>query len=986
MTSPHVRPPAIRTPDQRVRVFISSTLEELAPERKAAREAIDQLHLTPVFFEAGARPYPPRELYRAYLDQSDIFVGVYWQRYGWVAPAMDVSGLEDEYRLSAGMPRLIYVKLPAADREPGLGALLDRIRVESVASYKTFATAAELGELLANDLAVLLTERFAPPPGPSPPRRFAPLPVLREALIDREQERATLGDLLVREDVGLVTVTGPGGVGKTRVALQVAADVATQFPDGVVFVSLTSLKDADLVIPAIAQALRLSAAAGQTVIESLVQFLEHRRLLLVVDNFEHVLAAAGQVAQIPQLAVGVTVLVTSREPLRVHDEQVEPIAPLALPEPARIPNLDRLSQVPAVALFVARAREADPGFAVTAENAGAVEETCRRLDGLPLALELAAAVLSVLPPAALATRLRQHLPLPTRGARDLPERQQTLRNTIAWSHDLLSRSEQQLFRRLAVFAGGFTLEAAQAVGALDGDMLSPTGQPSDVPVLEQLAGLLDKNLVRAQPDGGEQPRFAMLETIREYAQERLTASGEQEAVQGRHAQYFLRVAKEADRWRGMQGVQHDADNLRAALDWALEHGDTDNALSLCAYLGWYWYMGDQEEGRRRLRDVLDATPASRTQSRAGALIAYGMVQRGFRADESARAAWEALSIYADIGDAWGAATAKLLVVFDLLERGEASEALRLIDEAEAAFLEAGDRWGEAGAWWLRTSVGLHVGDLDLADRAGAIALNRYRELGDMWGVSAVLGDLAETTRRRGDYQAAIAMCKESLTLARAYGGRYVEQEELIRLGNLRTLLGEYDQAAGLFEESLDLANQIGNRVDAACAYDGMGLLARRRGDPAPAAQYHQKALAIYQELGRRVGPRALPGVVQAQSLSNLGYSQEMLGDLAGAERSHRQALAMAKERGATSAVALGVEGLAGVAAARGDAKRAARLLGSAAAIRAQLGAPLAEPERADVDRATSAARRVLGTRAFDHAYRDGQALNLDGVLAELAGA
>ena len=229
--SPTGEAPLIRTPDQRVRVFVSSTLDELAPERVAAREAIAQLHLTPVLFESGARPYPPRELYQAYLTQSDIFVGLYWQRYGWVAPSMEVSGLEDEYQLSAGKPRFIYIKTPAPEREPGLQRLLDRIRADGVASYQQFATPQELGERIANDLALLLTERFAQAPKTADDVHPAPLPVWRDHLIDREQEVALVRELLLREDVGLVTLTGPGGVGKTRVAVQVAAELAGKCPE-----------------------------------------------------------------------------------------------------------------------------------------------------------------------------------------------------------------------------------------------------------------------------------------------------------------------------------------------------------------------------------------------------------------------------------------------------------------------------------------------------------------------------------------------------------------------------------------------------------------------------------------------------------------------------------------------------------------------------------------------------------------------------------
>src|SRR6266581_8985645 len=242
-------PAMIRTPDQRVRVFVSSTLDELAAERAAAREAISQLRLTPVLFESGARPYPPRELYRAYLAQSDIFVGLYWQRYGWVAPSMQVSGLEDEYQLSGEKPKLIYIKTPAPAREPRLQTLLDRIRTEDIASYQKFATPEELRERIANDLALLLTERFTTPAETPVAARLAPLPVPRSRLIDREQERAQAQALLQQEDVGLVTLTGPGGVGKTRVAVQVAADLVPQFTDGVAFISLASLTDPKLLVP-----------------------------------------------------------------------------------------------------------------------------------------------------------------------------------------------------------------------------------------------------------------------------------------------------------------------------------------------------------------------------------------------------------------------------------------------------------------------------------------------------------------------------------------------------------------------------------------------------------------------------------------------------------------------------------------------------------------------------------------------------------------
>jgi Mrp family chromosome partitioning ATPase len=456
--------PLIRTPDQRVRVFVSSTLDELAPERVAAREAIAQLHLTPVLFESGARPYPPRELYQAYLMQSDIFLGLYWQRYGWVAPGMEVSGLEDEYQLSAGKPRLIYVKTPAPEREPGLQRLLDRIRADGDASYQHFTTPQELRERIANDLALLLTERFAQAPKTADDVHPAPLPVWRGHLIDREQEGALVRELLLREDVGLVTLTGPGGVGKTRVAVQVATELASQFADGAAFVSLASLNTPELVVQTVAQALQVAEAPGQSIGERLLEYLRERHMLLVLDNVEQVVSAALLATQALEGAAHLKLLVTSREPLRVRDEQVVPILPLTLPDPKGLSDLETLAQVPAIVLFLERVRQVRPDFALTTDNARAIVEICRRLDGLPLALELAAARLSLLTPQALLARMKHRLPVLTWGARDLPQRQQTLRNTIAWSYDLLEEREQHLFRQLAVFVGSFPLEAVESVG------------------------------------------------------------------------------------------------------------------------------------------------------------------------------------------------------------------------------------------------------------------------------------------------------------------------------------------------------------------------------------------------------------------------------------------------------------------------------------------------------------------------------------------
>ena len=550
----------IRTPDQRVRVFVSSTLQELAAERQAVTAAIAQMRLTPVLFELGARPYPPRDLYRAYLQQSDVFVGIYAESYGWVAPGMEVSGLEDEYRLAGDMPRLVYAK-KVARREPRLTALLETIETEGVISYRLFEDADELGSLVADDLALLLTDRFAGPPA-APPATSLPLP--RWPLVDRVEELQVVTGLLLRADVGLVTLTGPGGVGKTALALAAARAVADQFADGAAFVSLEALTDTDLIRQAVAQQLHIPTPPSQTLDETLLAFFVPRNLLLVVDNVEQLLLAAPLAERILELAPRLTLLATSREPLRIRGETVVAVTPLALPEQGDPVDPSVLASVPAVAFFVTCARDAQPGFELTEANAAAVAEICRRLDGLPLAVQLACARLTVLSPAALLARLERRLPLLTRGPRDLPARQQTLRAAIAWSYDLLGPAEQRLFRRLGVFVGGFTLEAVEALLESDPDGLDP---------LEAISSLVASSVVFVEPLDETTPRYGMLDTIREFALEQLDANGESGETRRRHAEFVRDGAEHAEplllmpaeRRTWMIHLGHAYDNIRAAL-------------------------------------------------------------------------------------------------------------------------------------------------------------------------------------------------------------------------------------------------------------------------------------------------------------------------------------------------------------------------------------------------------------------------------------
>ena len=407
----------IRTPDRRLRVFISSTLQELAAERRAVRDAVTRLRLVPVMFELGARPYPPRPVYRAYLAQSQVFVGIYWQSYGWVPPGEQISGLEDEYRLSEELPRLIYVKTPPPDREPQLTRMLAGIRDEGAVAYQHFSDPAELQQLVENDLAVLLSERFEITGSGHGAADGAPLagavPVPVTPLVGREREVAAVEDLVVREGVRLVTLTGPGGVGKTRLMVEAARRLGPGFADGARFVELASVQSADLVAAAIAAGLGLNTSAGQLTAD-LEAYLRARRLLLALDNFEQMMGAAPLLAELLAAAADLVVLVTSRIVLRLSGEHELPVPPLPIPPAGVDPDPEQLQRYPSVALFTERAHAADPGFKLTPGNAAAVAEICRRLDGLPLAIELAAARVRLLPPPTLLALSLIHISEPTR--------------------------------------------------------------------------------------------------------------------------------------------------------------------------------------------------------------------------------------------------------------------------------------------------------------------------------------------------------------------------------------------------------------------------------------------------------------------------------------------------------------------------------------------------------------------------------------------
>ena len=616
--------------------------------------------------------------------------------------------------------------------------------------------AAARAELVAGARPELAAARpGAAPVGRGPPLAL-PLPVPPTRLVGREQEVAALCARLRREEVRLLTLTGPGGVGKTRLALAVAVGAADDFPDGVTFVPLAPVGDPALAPSAIITALGVRDVGDEPLVFRLQSVLRDKRLLLLLDNFEHVIAASPIVADVLETCPGVTILVTSRVRLRVSGEREVPIAPLSLVAGDRHHSVEDVATSDAVRLFIARAEDVQSEFALTPENAVAVAAICRRLDGLPLAIELAAAWVKVLPLSALLARLDHRLPLLTGGGRDLPERQQTMRHTIAWSHDLLTPEEQGLFRRLAVFAGGFTLEAAEAVA-------SGPGEPGIDP-LEGVASLLDKSLLRQDAGPAGEPRFSMLETIREFGLERLAASAEAEATRRHHALYFLELTERiepellgAGQAATLARLEVDRDNHRAALAWLEQAGETDHFLRLAGASGPFWDIhGPLGEGREWLERALARADAAPSPARAKALAWAGLLARA-QGDHGRAAALEekSLVVARATGDARAIADALHSLGQVVVSQGDYGRAAALYEEALALYRGLG---GSLAAFAL-VNLGVATAQRGEAERAGELletGLAEHRARANTWGVGFALRALGDLARTRGDHAEAIA--------------------------------------------------------------------------------------------------------------------------------------------------------------------------------------------------------------------------------------
>ena len=686
------------------------------------------------------------------------------------------------------------------------------------------------------------------------------LPIQLTSFIGRTRE---IGEVKQSLNEGrLLTLTGPGGCGKTRLALQVAAEVIADFRAGVFFVALAPITDPKLVASTIAQSLGITETAGRSIVDGLKDYLINKPLLLLLDNFEQVIPAASLVAELMAACSKLKILVTSREGLRISGERVYPVPPLALPNLTQMPSPESLSQYTAVELFVRRAQAVKPDFTLVNGTARVVAEICYRLDGLPLAIELAAARIKLLPPQAMLARLEHRLALLTGGARDLPARQQTLRNTIAWSYDLLEEHEQTLFRRLSVFVGGCTLEAVEAVAGGNA-----AGGDAGVSLLDQLESLIDKSALRQIEGINGEPRFAMLETLREFGLEKSEASGEgeQATIRYRHAGFFLALAEQAEaslegaqqiQW--MNRMEQEHDNLRAALEWSsTAEGGGVICLRLASALGLFWEVrGHFSEGRDRLSAILSTqTAQGRTAARAQLLARSA--ELAFRQSDypaTISLAGESLAICREIGDKQGVASALIKLGNAASEGGDYARASAFLEEALTIWRELGDRHGTARALISFGWAALRSGDYPLANARLDEALTLSRELGDMRSMGFELSGLGEVALRQGDYERANRLLEESLGRRRQLGNKWGVGVSLGTLGWVAVRQGDWNRAAARLAESLEVRREIGDVGGIAWCLERVAEVALAQGRAEQAVHLLGAAAALRTSIGSVIDP------------------------------------------------------------------------------------------------------------------------------------
>lgn len=776
------------------------------------------------------------------------------------------------------------------------------------------------------------SESSAPTPERVDPPAVAPLiglPSSPTVLIGREREEASVAHLLRRTRGRLVTLTGPGGVGKTRLALQVAATLCPEFPDGVTFVDLSPVRDAALLPDAIARALGVRTFDSQRAQAALLAHLRERACLLVLDNFEQIVDAAPFVATLLEQCPRLAILATSRIPLQLRAEQQFPVQTLAIPALEEHTAATEAAGYAAVQLFVERAHAVQPSFALTEENAAAVAAICQRLDGLPLAIELAAARVRLLPPTALLARLGQ-IAMQMQGTQDLPDRQRTLRDTIDWSYNLLPASEQQLFLRLGIFAGGCTLEAAETICNAD-----------EIEIVDGIGSLLNNNLLRTAPGESGEPRFTMLETIREYARERLASDGDFGEIARAHAAYYGERAREADAhlhdedeavWMERLAAEHD--NLRAVLSWCLE-ADPQAGLDLAANLWQFWWVrGYLDEGRGWLDHLLARVPNA-TPTRARALLgaAFLAMKQGD---------WEVARTHFEAGLALSRALGEHVLT----------------------------------AWFLRefATMHSHTSEYAAARTLLAEAVDICRTHGHAPGLEDSLLNLARVVRMQGEYAYAMELLDEALASAETRQSAWSIAAIRAVRGDIAIYVDDLPRAATEYNAGLTAARAVGHRSYEAWTLAGLGQVALWQGDTARAVPLLEAGLALHRALG---------------DANSIGFVLHTLGQAAWQERDaaratdlFREALMVRRELRGQANLAATMEHLGQVMIACGESERGVRILAAAAVARTTVGATATPVESARVTQATRTAEATLGEAAFALEWAAGAAIPLEQMADE----
>jgi predicted ATPase/class 3 adenylate cyclase len=759
------------------------------------------------------------------------------------------------------------------------------------------------------------------------------LPIQLTSFIGREREVAEITRLL--STTRLLTLTGSGGTGKTRLALQVAADALESFADGAWLAELAPLADPDLVPHTVAAAVGAREESSRPLLATLIEHLRARRLLLLLDNCEHVIDACARMADaLLRACPQVVILASSREPLGIAGEAPYRVPSLSLPSAEQPPTVATLARYEAMRLFVERAQNVQPTFALTEQNASAVADICRRLDGIPLALELAAARVRVLAVEQVAQRLDNRFRLLTGGSRTALPRQQTLRALIDWSYELLTEAERVLLRRLAVFVGGWTLEAAEEVCSGDG--------VDKDEVLDLLTRLVDKSLVLVEDQHGA-ARYRLLETVRQYARDRLLEAGEAEVVRGRHLDWFLRLAEDAwsEGWQGTGPGKApeslpDIDNLRAALEWSRTTTSDETELRLAAGMLFIWIFGScMSEGRRALKQALARSdPSQRTRARARAL--HGAAQMaGMQTDLAEGRAWidECITIYRELGDKPGLAHA-LMGLARWQGLFNDPEMRSTLAEGTALMREVGDKWGLGMATFLSGDAALERGEYAEARSSFMEGLDHWRATGDTQMATNPLISLARVACAEGDYATATAYAEEGLALRREQGLKWALAIALNSLGEVERCKGDDQRATLLFEESLAQYRDIDDSAGVAWSLHNLGHVALNTGDTRRAATLFAESVGIRRQTSYQLG------------------------------------------------IAAGVAGLAGVAAQIGQPERAARWLGAATALLASIHAVLAPADQLARERDMAAVRAQLDAAAFTAAWTAGQGLTLEQAMDE----